>query len=191
MNKSKKRTTSTIISMTVFAVVALMLYYYWINRTEPLEETTRELTEIEKVLEKDLDSNYPKTPREVVKLYSNMLKLIYTDLEEEELEALAWKIRELYDLELIEKNPEDEYLNKLYMDIDEWKKAGRSISNYLIVDKESEQQKEIDDREYAIVYVTYTIQEKGKFSEKWRFLLRKDSLKKWKILGWEYAPREN
>lgn len=103
MNKSKKRTTSTIISMTVFAVVALMLYYYWINRTEPLEETTRELTEIEKVLEKDLDSNYPKTPREVVKLYSNMLKLIYTDLEEEELEALAWKIRELYDLELIEK----------------------------------------------------------------------------------------
>lgn len=191
MNKSKKRTTSTIISMTVFAVVALMLYYYWINRTEPLEETTRELTEIEKVLEKDLDSNYPKTPREVVKLYSNMLKLIYTDLEEEELEALAWKIRELYDLELIEKNPEDEYLNKLYMDIDEWKKAGRSISNYLIVDKESEQQKEIDDREYAIVHVTYTIQEKGKFSEKWRFLLRKDSLKKWKILGWEYAPREN
>lgn len=191
MGKAKRRTATTIVTMVIAAVSILLLYYYWTNRTDPLKETSiEELSEIEKLLDKDLDRNYPETPREVVKLHSSMLKTLYTDLEDEEVESLALKIRELYDVEFLENNPEENYLINLYSEITEWKKANRTISKFMLVNADLEQNSTIDGREYADVYVSYTIQEKRKFSEIWRFLLRQSEDDKWKILGWGLYPEE-
>jgi hypothetical protein len=190
MGKSKKRTISTIVTMIFIAVVIVLLYYYISTKTEPFDETSVEnLSDVEKLLAKDLDQNYPETPREVVKLYSSMLKTLYTASTDEEVKSLALKMRDLYDDEFLKSNPEEEYLNNLYSEIAQWKDANRKITNYLLEDKE--QKNEIDGRQYADEYVSYTFDEKGKFSEIWRFLLRLSEDGKWKILGWEYSPEDS
>ncbi|MDF2538991.1 MAG: hypothetical protein K0S76_2012 [Herbinix sp.] len=191
MGKGKKRTTATIMSMVVVGAAIVLFYFYWVNRTDPLDETSvEELTDVQKLLQKDLDTNYPETPREVVKLHSNMLKILYTELNDEDTQALALKIRELYDEEFLANNPETTYLKDLYAEISEWKKVNRKIANYILVNEDQEQENTVDGEKYADVYVSYTIQEKGKFAEVWRFLLRMSDEGKWKILGWKFVPDE-
>jgi hypothetical protein len=189
MGKAKKRTTTTIVVMTLLAIMVLLFYFYWSNRTDPLDSSLENLSEVEKLLNKDLDLYYPETPREVVKLFSNMMKVLYDDLDnkmdDEEVQALALKIRELYDTEFLENNPETIYLQNLYTDIASWKEKSRRITNYRLVKEDQEQENEIDGVKYSMNYVTFTIQENSKFTETWRILLRQDENEKWKILGWE------
>jgi hypothetical protein len=188
MGKSKKRTTTTIVVMTLLAVIILVFYYYWSNRTDPLEDASVEnLTDVEKLLKKDLDIYYPETPREVVKLFGSMMKTLYDNLEDDEIEALATKIRELYDEEFLTNNPLDTYLNSLYTDIAAWKEKDRRITNYLLVNDDLEQESEIDGVKYSVNYISFTIQESRKFTETWKVLLRQDKDSKWKILGWEFV----
>jgi asparagine synthetase B (glutamine-hydrolysing) len=191
MGKAKMRTATTIVMMVITAIIILLLYFYWTNRTEPLKEASvKKLSEVQKLLNKDLEINYPETPREVVKLHSSMLKTLYTDLKDEDVKALALKIRELYDTEFLEKNPEAQYLQNTYSDIVQWKEKKRRITNYILVNEDLEQESEIDGKKYAVVYVSYTIQENSKFTETWKYLLRLSEDNKWKILGWEFVPQE-
>lgn len=191
MQKAKNRTVATVIVMLVIALAIISFYFYWLYRIKPQDGSSMEnMTEVEKLLSKDLELNYPETPREVVKLFGNMMKVLYDELKDDDTEALAMKIRELYDEEFLANNPQETYLNNLYTDIASWKENDRRIANYLLVNKELEQEEVIDGVEYAIIYIAYTIQENGKFTETWKVLLRQDANKKWKILGWQIVPKE-
>jgi len=195
MGKAKKRTTTTIVVMTLLAIMVLLFYFYWSNRTDPIDTSVENQSEVEKLLNKDLELYYPETPREVVKLFSNMMKVLYDDLDNKmddaDIKALALKIRELYDTEFLENNQEDIYLQNLYTDIASWKEKDRRITNYRLDNEDLEQESEIDGVKYSVDYVTFTIQENSKFIEAWKILLRQDENKKWKILGWELAPGED
>lgn len=190
MEKGKKRTTATVIVMIVLAAFIIIFYYYWSNRTEPLSSSKKQ-SEEQLLINKDLKLYYPDTPREVVKLFAHMMKAIYGDqASEDEVKALALKIRELYDQELLNKNPEDTYLANLNSDLAKWKKEKRKITNYLMVRENKDEDSEIDGVKYATRYVSFTIQKNNKFSEVWKVLLRQDKDKKWKILGWKLAPED-
>jgi hypothetical protein len=191
MKKAKNRTTITIAVMSIIAIALLGFYFYWNYRTKPIEEVSLEdMTEAQKLIAKDLELYYPETPREVVKLFGNMINALYDNVSEEDLEPLALKIRELYDEEFLAANPEKAYLTNLKTDLAEWKKNNRRIATNFIVKKEDEQQSVIEGVNYSINYVSFTIQEKGKFTETWEVMLRQDSNKKWKILGWQVVPNE-
>lgn len=190
MGKARKRTAATIGAMTVIAVIVLLFYYYWANRVTPIEDTSMaNLTENEKILAEDFGKNYPATPREVVKSFARIMKALYSEPKDEELEPLAMKIRELYDKEFLANNPEDSYLTNLKTDIASWKEKNRIITNFLLANEDKEQESVIDGVNYSVNYVTYTIQENIKFTETWKVLLRQDEKKKWKILGWEYVAK--
>ena len=97
----------------ILAVVMLLLivgyYYYLSNRNvSQAEDADRELqtlTATQEVLTRDLETNYPPTPREVVKYFSQITQCFYNeDNTEEEIEQLGHKIMELYDEELISKS---------------------------------------------------------------------------------------
>lgn len=191
MKKAKNRTSITIAVMSIIAIALLGFYFYWNYRTKPIEEVSLEdMTEAQKLIAKDLELYYPETPREVVKLFGNMIKALYDNVSDEDMEPLALKVRELYDEEFLAANPEETYLNNLKTDLAEWKKKNRRIATNFIVKQEDEQQSEMDGVKYSINYISFTIQEGGKFTETWKVMLRQDSNKKWKILGWKVEPKE-
>ncbi len=190
MGKAKKKTSTTIGVMLIIAIIILLFYYYWSNRTTPIDTSSDHQSEVEKLISKDLELYYPETPKEVAKLYASMTKNIYGDLKDEEVKALALKVRELYDEKFLEENPEDAYLNDLYSDIAKWKDKKRTILSFVIVNEDMDEENEIDGVKYATKSVSFTIQEDVRFAEIRELFLRQDENKKWKIFGWRYVSEE-
>ncbi|MDF2906506.1 MAG: hypothetical protein K0R34_1827 [Herbinix sp.] len=191
MQKAKNRTLTTVVTMLVIAIAILSFYFYWSYRSKPLKDTAvEEMTEVQKILSKDLGLYYPETPREVTKLFGNIMRNLYDNISDEEVEALALKARDLYDEEFLAANPQESYLTNLYIDLASWKEENRRISAFHLVKEDQEQQEQLDGTQYAITYISFTIQESGKFTETWKMMLRQDADKKWKILGWKVVPEE-
>ena len=102
----------------VLAMCCVLLAYYLLNlRVENSKpEDYVPLTAVQEVLAKNLKTNYPQTPKEVVKYYSEITKCLYNEeYTEEEFQALAMKAMELYDYELATNKPEEQYLQDLTM----------------------------------------------------------------------------
>ena len=190
MKRKNQKAGSVIGVIALIAIVILTFYYYFVNHAPSKETEDQAMTETEQILTYDFEENYPQTSKETVKLFARIMKALYNDPEEKEIEPLALKIRGLYDKEFLENNPQEAYLNNLKTDIAQWKKADRRITNYLLVKEEQDQEKEVDGVKYSVNYISYTIQENGKFTETWKVLLRQDQDMKWKILGWEYESKD-
>ena len=117
MKKSKNKKGNTgstirvIVVVCVLAALALGFYYYISHRDISGSENEVTVTKSQQVLMRNLASNYPASPKEVMKYYCDITQCFYNETHtEEEVEALALKIRELYDTELIENQEEEHYL---------------------------------------------------------------------------------
>ena len=76
--KSDKKTTIIIVIVAVFVVALVGYYCYLVNRDrEALAE--KNLTTVQKVLARDLEKDYPPSPREVVKYYNEVMKCFYNE----------------------------------------------------------------------------------------------------------------
>ena len=127
--KSDKKTTIIIVIVAVFVVALVGYYCYLVNRDrEALAE--KNLTTVQKVLARDLEKDYPPSPREVVKNYNEVMKCFYNeDCSVEEIEALGRQARLLYDDELVENNPWETYIAQLTVEIMQYKQQGRRIAS--------------------------------------------------------------
>jgi len=192
MNKSKKRTVKTIVFMLVFAIMIISAYFIIKTRTSPfVTESVSTMTEVEKLLAKDVPNSYPSSPREVLKLYSRISKVLYNgDLKEEQVDKLADQMLCLYDKELILNKSHEDYLIDLKVDISNYKKANRIIMNYVIEASSSVLFWDIEDENYSSIVAAYTMKEKSDYSKVFeKFTLRKDKDDKWKILGWDLSDK--
>lgn len=192
MNKSKKRTLKTICFMIVFSIVVIALYFIIKTRTSPLvTDSITSMTEVEKLLTKDIPNSYPSSPREVLKLYSRITESLYNeDLDEDQIASLSKQISCLYDEELIANKSNEDYLIDLKVEISEYRKANRTIINYLIEGNSAVVYWDKDKIDYASLVTSYTIKEESDYSKIFeKFILRKDSEDKWKILGWELSEK--
>lgn len=191
-NKLSKKNFATISFMTLFAIAIILFYYYLTTRREPaVKPSDEELTEYQQIMNIDLEQNYPATPREVIKLFGRIIKYIYGSPMDEEIKPLALKIRELYDTEFLDNNPEDDYIDDLLSELASWKENDRKITGYRLVNDDLDEETEVDGVRYSVKYISYTIKEKVKFTETWKVLLRQDEKNRWKIVGWEYVSSDN
>lgn len=174
-------------------MVGLILgYYYYVsnrNSESNVEETTTEVTVVQQLLLKDISKDYPPTPKEVIKLYSDITVAFYTqEYTEEELKGLALKLRELYDIDLVMANPEDTYLASLYGELNRFKEQGVSFSSYNTSAATDVEYFDKDGRKCARMTVTFTVKQGTQVGlTKEVFVLRKDDEGHWKILGWALA----
>ena len=105
--KKGKFTTQTIIVVMVLIVAVVGYYCYLVNRSNR-QTQERTLTTVENILLRDLENNYPPTPKEVIRYYNDLIKCFYNeDCSQEQLEELARKARGLYDQELLDHNEWD------------------------------------------------------------------------------------
>ncbi len=189
--KSNRRTANTLGMMIIFGIVIVAIYFKLSTSTSPIMKSNSNKTESEALLEKDIENNYPSSPREVIKLYTRIMKNFYNeDLKDEEVNQLATQMRLLYDDELLKNNPLEDYLLELKVEITEYKDASRNIMNEVIEDSDKVKYWTKEDKEYASLTAGYTIKEKDKYTKLFEdFILRKDSQGNWKILGWKLSDK--
>ncbi|MDE7422661.1 MAG: hypothetical protein K2N51_03055 [Lachnospiraceae bacterium] len=197
MKKSKQKTTTVIVIM--FAVVIAIVIGFWAileqgrNKVEEDKMIHSKNEEVNTLLNKDLNIDYPSTPREVLKMYSRLQSCVYNqDLSDKDLSAIVGQMRMLFDDELVAANSLEQQLEDLKKEIKEYQKAKRTISNYVIDKESSTTEKKLEGKEYATLEVSYLIQENRGYNKTYeQFILRKDEKDKWKILGWELVRSED
>lgn len=163
-------------------------FYFFSKDNEPVEEN---LTEVEKLIVRNLDDNYPKTPREVVKFYNKIVTSYYGgEATEAQIEKLVDQMLLVLDEDLLLVNSRDDYYNSVLEEIKQYKKENKRVVSTEVCD--SNEVKYIDDvkegtteaDELAYVDTSYFINTDGEFSYSYQqFVLRKDDDDRWKILG--------
>ncbi len=173
------------------AMCCVLLAYHLINvrieKSKP--EGYVEMTKVQEVLSRNLETNYPQTPKEVIKYYSEIMKCFYNEeCNEEELHELAMKAMELYDYELAEINEEEMYLEKLKLEIDNFKEKDFKISSYSMSSSTDVYDFTEDGYNFARLYCTYNVRT-GTVMQAVEeiYLLRMDLEGHWKIYGWDLA----
>lgn len=190
-NMKKVTVVVTVVLMiVVVGVVGVFAYLSGRDRDEKDEAT---LSNVEKVLNRDLNIDYPATVKEVVKYYSEIVRLFYAeDTTEEEVEKLGMKARELFDSELLENNETQFYLMSLKADVQDFNESRRFITNVVVASSVNVDTFQEDGYEFARISCGYNITEKGVTNQVIIiYLLRRDENRRWKIYGWEDARNVN
>lgn len=178
-----KKTGIVIIALIV--IIAICGAFYVVNDNSKKESRKEaSLTEIQKITTKDLDKDYPQTPREVVKFYNKIVDSYYKDqYTDDELDALMDQALKLFDDELVQANPKDSYKSSVIADVKNYKDQGKTIAQIDVCD--SNDVKYATDTEDQIAYVraSYFIKQDSSYSKTYQdYVLRKDSEGRWKIL---------
>jgi len=196
LRKSDSKNENSIKSILFVAVLAIgvLAYFYVINnRMNKIEEDVAEITPVQELLVQDLTENYPATPKEVVKMYSEITKCFYgEEYTEEELLKLVDMSRQLFDDELVANQSEESYIRSLKGEIASYKQMNRVISNYSVSSAADVQYYNFRDDEWAQLVAMYSIRTGTKIEpSKERFLLRKDDNNHWKIFGFRLENLES
>ncbi len=188
MKKFKMSTSIIIIVVSVIVIVGI--FYLLLNHFSKDDEPTEvEITAVQNVLLRNMDNDYPPTPKEVLKYYSDITQCFYAGgYTDDELIALADRALELFDDELVANQDYDTYIEDLKEEIASYEAKDWSISSYSTSSSTEVDYFEKDGYEWAQLYAFYNVRESTttvKVTE--IFLMRKDENGRWKIYGWEQA----
>lgn len=179
------------IILIILVLLIVGYYFYLSNRnTEPKEDDVA-ISQAQELLLRDMDRNYPPTPKEVVKYYFEITKCLYNEkLSQEEVEKLALRLAEMFDEELAANQVEEEYFENLKTEIKAFQ-TSNMILNYSTSSSIDVDYFEQNGKECARLYGTFYLQvDKTMKSMDEVFILRKDDKGHWKLYGWETVKEE-
>ena len=179
-----KKLGAWVAALLCIVVVVGGFYLVKVRSDNDLSKDKTELTEVQRIITKDLKNNYPATPREVVKLYNRIITAYYKeDYTDDELSRMADQVLALFDAELLEANPKDSYLSRLKADIANYDKRSRYIADARVCDSGDVQYVQDGDDQLAFVTASYFVREENEYSRTYQqYVLRKDGDGDWKIL---------
>lgn len=190
MEKKRQNPIKLIIIGCILAALIVGFYFYLANTTRgnAVEDTTT-VTKSQQVLLRNLENNYPPTPREVLKYYCDIIQCLYNESHtDDELEKLAKQIQILYDEEFVANQTEELYLLSLAGEIADMSKNDMKISSYSTSSSTDVEFFTQDNFEWARLYCIFNIRKGTQMlTTTERFLMRKDDAGHWKIYGWELA----
>lgn len=174
----------------IIAVVLVALvggfYFYVSNIGKDNDDVV--VSAVQNVLLRNLDNDYPATPKELVKYYGDITKCLYNEnYSEEQLAQMADKMIALYDDELVENNPRDQYIVDLKAAVKDFSDKNYTIISYTTSSSTDVEEYTHEGRKCASLYCTYSIKTGADYvSSKQVFVLRKESgTGHWKILGFD------
>ncbi len=178
-----KKTRIVILAMVI--VAAICTAFYIVNNNSKKESAKEaELTEIQKITTRNMEKDYPATPREVIKFYNRIVKCYYgRQYSDDELEQLADQALSMFDDDLLKKNEKESYIESVKSDAAQYEEDNKSISQTDVCD--SNDVKYMTDNGDDIAYVTasYFIKNGSSYTKTYQeYVLRKDGDGDWKIL---------
>ncbi len=183
------------IGIAVICMVSLVVgyYAYLSKRNEAVgSEKEVELSEVQAIISKNFLTDYPATPRAVVKWYNRIITAYYAEeFDQGQLEKMADQARTLMDDELLSYNPKDTYIASLNLEIEDFHNRERKIVSSTVCDSKEVQYKKVNGNECAFVNTYYFIREGSSYVRTYEdFCLRKDSKGHWKILTWRLSTED-
>ena len=174
-----------IVILVIVIVAAICTAFYIVNNNSKKESAKEaELTEIQKITTRNMEKDYPATPREVIKFYNRIIKCYYgRQYSDDELEQLADQALSMFDDDLLKKNEKESYIESVKSDAAQYEEDNKSISQTDVCD--SNDVKYMTDNGDDIAYVTasYFIKNGSSYTKTYQeYVLRKDGDGDWKIL---------
>lgn len=184
----KKSTTRTAV-IVICLIAAMVGYFAYLSNKSRESQAEKEMTMVQSTLSRNMTTDYPPTPKEVIKYYNDILRCFYNEEHtDEELNQLGCRARELYDAELLEQNELGTYMMRLGAEIQEYKEKKRRITGTAVAASTNVDLFSEDGYDFARLQSNYSIIEGGEKSNTVIvYLLRKDAQKRWKIYGWTSA----
>ncbi len=174
-----------IVILAIVIVAAICTAFYIVNNNSKKESAKEAgLTEIQKITTRNMEKDYPATPREVIKFYNRIVKCYYgRQYSDDELEQLADQALSMFDDDLLKKNEKESYIESVKSDAAQYEEDNKSISQTDVCD--SNDVKYMTDNGDDIAYVTasYFIKNGSSYTKTYQeYVLRKDGDGDWKIL---------
>lgn len=174
-----------IVILAIVIVAAICTAFYIVNNNSKKESAKEaELTEIQKITTRNMEKDYPATPREVIKFYNRIVKCYYgRQYSDDELEQLADQALSMFDDDLLKKNEKESYIESVKSDAAQYEEDNKSISQTDVCD--SNDVKYMTDNGDDIAYDTasYFIKTGSSYTKTYQeYVLRKDDDGDWKIL---------
>lgn len=174
-----------IVILAIVIVAAICTTFYIVNNNSKKESAKEAgLTEIQKITTRNMEKDYPATPREVIKFYNRIVKCYYSrQYSDDELEQLADQALSMFDDDLLKKNEKESYIESVKSDAAQYEEDNKSISQTDVCD--SNDVKYMTDNGDDIAYVTasYFIKNGSSYTKTYQeYVLRKDGDGDWKIL---------
>lgn len=188
MKKSKLSSLKGVLIVLFLAVLIIVYYVHLSNKTNnPQEEESKRISKVQEILGRNMVTNYPPTPKEVVKYFSEITKCYYNNpLEDNDVINLGSRMLLIYDDELATAKPFTNYIADLKSDISFYNTNGFVISSYSVSPSTDVFYFSEDGYDWARTWCTYTIKAGKEFKTIQEvFVLRKDQDGHWKIYGWE------
>lgn len=187
MNKTRIAGLKSVIIVLVLGVLIVAYYGHLTKKNRREEEIPVTPSVVTDVLLRNLSTNYPSTPKEVVKYFSDVTKCYYLEnITDEDFVKLADKMLQIYDDELVANKEYDWYIGDLKQEIGSNIANGYKVSSYELSPSTDVEYFSENGNECARTWCTYNFKsDKQLIKIVEVFILRKDADSHWKIFGWE------
>lgn len=186
-DKTKNKAVSNIktIVVSVFLVALVLFYFQHLSNKTAERKTEEQKNELTSLCEYNMETDYPKTARDTIKLHNRYFKLFYGQkIDDDDLEVLNNKIRSLYSEELISYNPQNISFEKLKQDIEKTKKNKYTYKSYELPEASQIKYYEQNGKKMATAEVKVNVslgKDTGYIFVQYVLVEENDN---WKILAW-------
>lgn len=189
MGAFKGKNAKMLTMLVAIAVVIVLTYVAFQKKQSDKAIQTEEKTsvsEIDNIIMKNLEEEYPASVREVVKYYYKVLQCMFNgQASDKQITKLIDKERALFDKELLKKNEYSEFVKGRNAEIRQYKKSGVKLLKFVIQDSEETKYWQNNNSEMASIKAHIYMTGKKSYKDVYQeYVFRKDNEGKWKILSW-------
>lgn len=183
--KSKSGISIKSIVIAVLCIALILFYFNYLSNRSSKQKTQRQLDELAALSEHDMLNEYPKTPRDVVKMHCRFFKVFYgQSLTDDDLYTLNKQIRYLYAEELLNYNSEDAMLTSLKNNIEKTSKEKYKYKSYILPEASQVKTYTQNGQDMATMEVQIMVDTKDASGYVFmQYVLVKEN-GQWKILAW-------
>ena len=188
-NRVGSAVVKSIVLVILGAMVILGVYMILTRNKKAAKDEDYVLTTVDEITTTDLDRNYPTDARMVVDFYGKIMRALYketyTDAQQTKMIEILGGIM---DDELMAN--QNNFAKSIKNEVKERKDGDYSIATYAVQAKEPEVVR-VDGRKMCTVECLFSLRQgTGHIVTTYEFILRQDSLGRWKILGWTVKTDE-
>ena len=161
--RKEKQNPVKLLLIGMILVGMLVGFYFYVNNkmegTGAVQETDV-VTKTQQVLLRNMEIQYPPSPKEVVRYYFEITQCFYNEENtDEQIQDLALQIQKLYDDELIANQTQEAYMQNLISEIAGMKQNGVTLSHYSTSPSTEVDFFEEDGYDWARLYANFTLRQ--------------------------------